>query len=105
LHIFWLHPFVIMPNHVHLLMTLKIPLRQIMNGVKGSTAFAANAILNRRGQPFWQDESFDHWVRSEKEFRSIFRYIERNPVSAELAARPEDREWSSAGKSFIQSVS
>ena len=69
---FSLPAFVIMPNHVHLLMTPRIPLPRLMNGLKGATAFAANAILNRRGQPFWQDESFDHWVRTEKEFGSIF---------------------------------
>jgi putative transposase len=93
---FSLRAFVIMPNHVHLLMTPKIAMRRIMNGLKGSTAFAANVILNRRGRPFWQDESFDHWVRTEKEFGNILRYIEWNPVSAGLVARPEEWPWSSA---------
>src|SRR6266436_5468211 len=102
---FSVHAFVIMPNHVHLLMTPKQPLRRIMNGIKGSTANAANTILGRRGKPFWQDESFDHWVRTEKEFGSIFRYIERNPVSARLTIRPEDWAWSSARRIVTQSVS
>ena len=93
---FSLRAFVIMPIHVHLLMTPKIAMRRIMNGLKGSTAFAANVILNRRGRPFWQDESFDHWVRTEKEFGNILRYIEWNPVSAGLVARPEEWPWSSA---------
>jgi putative transposase len=93
---FSLHAFVIMPNHVHLLMKPKIELRRIMNGIKGSTANAANEILGRTGKPFWQDESFDHWVRTEKEFGNIFRYIEWNAVSAGLVRRPEDWAWSSA---------
>jgi REP element-mobilizing transposase RayT len=93
---FTLHSFVVMPNHVHLLMAPKIPLPQIMNGIKGSTANAANVILGRTGKPFWQDESFDHWVRTDKEFGSIFRYIERNPVSAGLVTRPQLWPWSSA---------
>ena len=101
---FSLHAFVVMPNHVHLLMKPKIELRRIMNGMKGSTAKAANEILGRTGKPFWQDESFDHWVRTEKEFGNIFRYIERNPVSAGLARRPEDWAWSSAGTSVTQSA-
>jgi len=94
-----------MPNHVHLLMKPKMDLRRIMNGIKGATAKAANEILGRRGKPFWQDESFDHWVRTEKEFGNIFRYIEWNPVSAGLAQRPEDWVWSSAGKGITQFAS
>jgi REP element-mobilizing transposase RayT len=105
LEYFSLHAFVIMPNHAHLLMTPKRPLHRIMNGIKGSTANAANTILGRKGKPFWQDESFDHWVKTEKEFGNIFRYIERNPVSAGLARRSEDWAWSSAGRSITQSVS
>ena len=93
---FSLHAFVVMPNHVHLLMKPKIELRQIMNGMKGPPAPAANEILGRTGKPFWQDESFDHWVRTEKEFGNILRYIGWNPVSAGLVARPEEWPWSSA---------
>jgi REP element-mobilizing transposase RayT len=102
---FSLHAFVIMLNHVHLLMTPKRPLDRIINGIKGSTANAANTILGRKGKPFWQDESFDHWVRSEKEFGSIFRYIGHNPVSAGLVTRADHWIWSSAGRSVTQSVS
>jgi len=102
---FSLHAFVVMPNHVHLLMKPKIELRRIMNGIKGSTANAANKILRRTGKPFWQDEAFDHWVRTEKEFGNIFRYIEWNPVSAGLVRRPEDWVWSSARLGVTQSVS
>ena len=98
------HAFVVMPNHVHLLMKPKIELRRIMNGMKGSTANAANEILGKTGK-FWQDESFDHWVRTEKEFGNILRYIEWNPVSAGLARRPEDWVWSSARVNVTQSVS
>jgi type I restriction enzyme R subunit/putative DNA methylase len=50
------------------------------------------------GQPFWQHESFDHWVRSAWELQRIVGYIEANPVSAGLAATPEDWPWSSATK-------
>ena len=102
---FSLHAFVVMPNHVHLLIAPKGPLQRIMNGIKGSAAHAANTVLGRIGKPFWQDESFDHWVRTEKEFGKIFRYIEWNPVSAGLARRPEDWVWSSARVNVTQSVS
>ena len=41
--------------------------------------------------------AYDHWVRNEREFHRIVAYIEENPVSAGLAATPEDWPWSSAG--------
>jgi len=48
------------------------------------------------GKPFWLDESYDHWVRNSREFDRIQSYIEFNPVSAGLVARPEEWPWSSA---------
>jgi hypothetical protein len=91
-----LHAFVVMPNHVHLLISPRLPLPRIMNGLKGVTARDSNRILGHRGISFWQDESFDHWVRSAEEFDRIRAYIEFNPVSAGLVTRSEDWPWSSA---------
>jgi len=85
----------IAPNHVHILMRPIAPMPEIMQGIKGFTARQANRLLNRKGS-FWQDESFDHWVRSEAEFHRIQTYIEQNPVLAGLASKPEDWPWSSA---------
>ncbi len=90
-----LHAFVIMPNHVHLLITPHVSVSRLMNGLKGITAHEANAILRCKGNHFWQDESFDHWVRNSAEFDRIRRYIEWNPVNAKLVAHPEDWKWSS----------
>jgi type I restriction enzyme R subunit/putative DNA methylase len=67
-----------------------------MRLLRRSAARQANLILGRTGQPFWQDESYDHWVRTEAELEKIVRYIERNPVAAGLAAAVEDWPWSSA---------
>ncbi len=91
-----LYAFVVMANHVHVLLQPRVPMRRITNGVKGVTARVANQILGRTGQPFWQDESFDRWVRNEAEFERIRSYIERNPVAAGLVKKPEDWPWSSA---------
>ncbi|MEX2302852.1 MAG: transposase [Bryobacterales bacterium] len=91
-----LHAYVVMSNHIHLLLTPAIDVRRIMRGLKGITANQANRILRRRGQPFWQDESFDHWVRDGLEFERIVSYIEFNPVKAGLVELPEEWPWSSA---------
>jgi putative transposase len=83
--------WAIMPNHVHLLILPRIAVAKIMRWLKGSTARRANQLLERTGLPFWQDESYDHWVWSPKELSRIIRYIEENPVSAGLVGWP----WSS----------
>jgi putative transposase len=91
-----LHAFVVMANHVHVLIDPWLPLKRITDGLKGVSAREANKILRRTGRRFWQDESFDRWVRSSKEFERIRAYIEWNPVTAGLVVRPEHWPWSSA---------
>ena len=91
-----LHAFVVMPNHVHLLMTPLVEVSKVMQSLKRFTAREANRMLGLTGQTFWQDESYDRLVRNGTEFERIVHYIEWNPVTAGLAATPEDFPWSSA---------
>jgi putative transposase len=88
--------WVVMPNHVHLLILPKAAVPVIMRWLKGSTARRANQLLERTGQPFWRDESYDHWVRRRKKLDRITAYIEDNPVSAGLVNSRGDWLWSSA---------
>lgn len=94
-HRYDLHAFVIMPNHVHLLLTPHVTARHWLGPLKGFTAHEANRMLGRSGA-FWQNESYDHLVRDGREFERIRAYIEHNPVKAGLAAAPELYVWSSA---------
>ncbi len=96
LHRYELHSFVVMPNHVHLLVTPKVNSTRWLGPLKGFTAHQANEILGMQGKPFWQDESYDHLVRSRREFERIRGYIEQNPVKAGLASSAEEFLWSSA---------
>ncbi|MGC9950334.1 MAG: transposase [Bryobacteraceae bacterium] len=89
--------FVVMPNHVHILIDPRAPAPKITQYLKGVSARRANEILQRTGQAFWQNESYDHWVRSPQEREKIVRYIEQNPVSANLTSEPESFRFSSAG--------
>ncbi|MBZ5582817.1 MAG: transposase [Acidobacteriia bacterium] len=93
---FQMRAFVLMPNHVHALMFPQAPLPPTLKSLKGFTAHQANRILGRTGTPFWERESYDHWIRDEAELNRIVAYIEMNPVKAGLADRPEDYPWSSA---------
>lgn len=94
---FQLHAWVVMPNHVHLLITPLIPVPKLMHSLKRFTAAGANRALNRSGR-FWQDESYDRLVRNEHEFLKITHYIEMNPVAAQLSLTPEEFPWSSASR-------
>jgi len=91
-----LHAFVVMPNHVHLLMTPLVAVSKVMQSLKRFTAREANRILGLTGRPFWQDESYDRLVRNDTEFERIINYIEMNPVKAGLVEIPEEFPWSSA---------
>jgi putative transposase len=91
-----LHSYAVMANHVHVLLTPRARIRNITQEIKGATARSSNLILRRTGERFWQDESFDHWIRSEGQFIRVKSYIERNPVKAGLVSRAEDWPWSSA---------
>jgi len=91
-----LHSYVVMPNHVHVLLSPLTNASKLLQSVKGFSAREANKILTRSGEPFWQPESYDHWVRDAAEFERIRRYIEEHPVRAGLAAKPEEYSWTSA---------
>jgi len=93
---YWLHAWVVMPNHVHMLATPRTDVSRFMRRLKGYTARQANRLLTRTGQTFWQEESYDHLVRTAEESRRIEGYILNNPVKAGLAPTPEDYRWSSA---------
>ena len=92
-----LHAFAVMANHVHLLIRPLVNPSHLLKSLKGSTAREANRSLGRTGEPFWQKESYDHWVRNQAEFTRIRAYIENNPVKAGLVNTPEEYPWSSAG--------
>lgn len=89
--------WVIMPNHVHILIRLLGDnlLSEIMHSIKSYTAHQSNKILGLSGR-FWSVESFDRYIRNADHFRNTIRYIEENPVKARLCNKPEDWEFSSA---------
>ncbi len=94
--IYSLYAWVIMPNHVHVVMEPSQRLPDITRWLKGRTGRSANQILGRTGIPFWQEESYDHWIRSADELNKTIRYVEGNPVRAGLVETAEAWRYSSA---------
>jgi REP element-mobilizing transposase RayT len=98
-----LDAWVVMPNHVHAVVwpmpnhTLSV----IAQSWKRFTAREANKLLNRTGQPFWQPETFDHWIWNEEEHARCCRYTTMNPVKAGLCSSPEAWRWSSMSRGAL----
>jgi putative transposase len=83
--------YVIMPEHVHLLLSepSKLLLADALKALKLSVA------LRRKERPFWQARYYDFNVFTNEKRTEKLRYIHRNPVTRGLATRPEDYRWSS----------
>ena len=75
-----LYRFVIMPNHVHLLLSPigKEVSTRFIGSVKQYTANAINQALGRKGQ-VWQRNFFDRLVRDGNNFEAYVNYINQNP--------------------------
>ncbi len=96
-----LHAFVIMPNHVHLVWTPSRSMTCVLRWFKSATAKRAKRLLGLSVKAFWQEESYDHWIRTEQELQKTIRYVEWNPVKAGLVRSVEEWRWSSAHRAII----
>lgn len=111
-----LQAYTIMPNHVHLVINTItqfltadnlvlnsppdnfVPLSKILGLIKGAVSYKANRILDAEklrldDAPFFMKDSYDHFIRNEKEWENIIRYVLNNPVKAGLVTSQEDWEY------------
>ena len=90
-----LHSWVVMPNHVHVLLTpLGLVLEKVVHRIKGASALQVNRLLGQKGR-LWQPGYFDRLIRNSNHFDGTKRYIELNPVKAKLCTDPALWAWSS----------
>ena len=77
--------FVVMPNHVHLLVVPRrgVELSDLTETWERISARRINRLLERHGR-LWDRDAYDHIVRDEKELARIDKYIRDNPVKAGL---------------------
>ena len=88
---FVIHGYVVMPEHVHLLVSepRKAILAKVLQALKLSVA------VQRNERPFWQARYYDFNVFSERKRIEKLRYMHRNPVKRGLVADPAQWAWSS----------
>ena len=105
----YVYGYVVMPEHVHLLLSEPNCLTQAKVGLEWATrpqqytlADALKSLkqgVSRRllgnAEHFWQKRYYDFNIRNYPQFVEKLRYIHRNPVKRGLCERPEDWEWSS----------
>jgi putative transposase len=83
--------YVIMPEHIHLLVS------EPQNGTlaRAIQALKLSVAVRRRERPFWLRRYHDFNVDTEKKHVEKLRYLHRNPVVRGLCTKPEDWPWSS----------
>ena len=88
---FFIVGYVVMPEHVHLLLSepLEKPLALALKAIKVSVA------KQSRERPFCQPRYYDFNVYTERKYVEKLKYMHRNPVKRGLVQRPEDWRWSS----------
>ena len=95
-----LHEFVVMPNHVHLILSPNaITLERAMQLIKGGFSRA----VAKAGQPnleIWQKGFSDHRIRDFDDYLHHREYIHQNPVTAGLCQQPEGFAYSSANPGY-----
>jgi putative transposase len=94
-----LHEFVVMPDHLHALLTpaRDVSLEHAVQFIKGGFSFRLKSRM-----PVWQPSFTNHRVRDLEDFESHRQYIWFNPVRAKLAACPGDYPYTSARGDFVR---
>jgi REP element-mobilizing transposase RayT len=93
-----LHAWVVMPNHVHVLIEPLAcwPLARIVQSWKSYTAKQIIPQADASAGRLWQPDYWDRFIRNGRHYLATVDYIHQNPVNARLCARPGDWLWSSA---------
>ncbi len=102
---FVVHDFVVMPDHVHILLTVndEMTLGKAMQLVKGGFSYRAGKELDYRGE-IWQRGFSDVLVLGEQSFCRHREYIDLNPVKAGLAVSPDEYPYGSAYLKKVKSA-
>lgn len=96
-----LHAFVVMPNHIHLLLTVPdgLTLERVMQFIKGGFSFEAGKLFGIHS-PIWQKSFVDRRVRDASECSRYVDYIHQNPVRAGLICSPGEFVFSSLNPDY-----
>jgi putative transposase len=92
-----LHAFVLMPDHLHLLITPApdVSIEKAMQFIKGGFSFRLKSKM-----PVWERSFTLRRIENPRDYETHRNYIHANPVRAHLCERVEEFPWSSANSAF-----
>jgi putative transposase len=95
---FQLHAYVIMPDHIHLLLTPaeNVSLEKAMQYIKGGFSFQLKSAFD-----VWERSFKEHRIKDGQDYTHHLRYIEQNPVRANLSPTAQEFPYSSASSQQI----
>jgi len=96
-----LYAFVVMPDHYHLVFSLNYlkNLNEVLHSINSFTAKKAVKDFEYKA-PVWQENFFDHAVRSDESLEKHINYVEENPLRGGLIDKVELWPYSSANKKY-----
>jgi putative transposase len=96
-----LHEFVLMPNHLHLLLTPSdsSSLEKALQLIKGGSSHEIHRVRENKSA-IWQSGFHESRVRDHTDYKNKTDYIHFNPVAAKLVVQPQDWEYGSAGGKY-----
>jgi len=98
---FKLHAFVVMPDHIHLLLTpLEITIERAIGLIKGGFSHRLHSKTL-----IWQPSFTQHRIRDREDFLARLNYIHQNPVRARLIGQSDHYLYSSAYRAAFQNSS
>lgn len=115
---FIVYAYVVMPDHVHMLLQpTKGNISQILQSLKLHSSLEINRHLNKShsgesafaamddyGMFLWQKGFYDHVIRDDRDFRNHVEYIRHNPVKAGLVEKPEEYPFLSIDDKAISKI-
>jgi len=103
LHPFDLDAYVILPDHIHLLISLPAGIRDYSNIIKEIKRYVTKSIRKQFDQQdlvVWQDRFWEHTIRDERDMQTHYDYIHYNPVKHGYVASVDQWKWSSIDGEF-----
>ena len=96
-----LHEFVVMPDHLHLMLTPgpATSLEKAIQLIKGGSSNRVHKARNQKME-IWQVGFHDWTIRDYNDWQTKVEYIHENPVRAKLVEKPQDWPYSSASGRF-----
>ncbi|HET9408108.1 MAG TPA: transposase [Candidatus Sulfotelmatobacter sp.] len=94
-----LHEFVVMPDHIHVILTPKTSLEKAVQFIKGGFSYRAKKELGSNME-VWQKGFSDHRIRDVSDYRIHQIYVQQNPVRKHLCEGADEYQFSSARPEF-----